>query len=906
MRAFPILKTLIAACLVAVPLLAVQVHAQTTTVWNPAANPTTQGRWNEGANWTLGTVPGSGDKVVFNVVGAIPCVVNSVASASQLVIGDGGPGAITVAGGGSLTTGNIWTAIGYNNVANLEIQSGGSASFGEHLWIGLEATGDGTLTLNGGIATVKGMFGLGWGGGKGTALIQSGTLNLLQWHLTDSIKGASKMDITGGKVVITGNVVSSLDGYVTSGKLTAYGGSGTVARVFDGGANTTTVTAQKPAWMGPFPATNWPAIVDPTKKVHYYLADTAFEAPNANWNNSLGLLNDGDQVTADVAIKGFAGKRAISGNLNIFDTAFQEWNSSDRIDILVQVYGDIAVLNPADLTQSRHIMFLTGTVPFEVAVAGGDYTTNAYNQRWNWILFSITNTPVGSGPDRKVGSVPEGSVGNVTYGGVNGGTIRLQGPNNNVNNLAVHAIAFGEPGAFGAMTNINLFDVPDVSCGPIPNSNLVGIDLNAGTTNHLQVMNDGDQTVTLATNVGPAADRRKAVIPDGLNLNFGILDEYLGKSCQDAATFKVCVDFYDDPAFAGNNVQFGPEAYALDASGATGVVPAAQLHLMQGTDQWIRRSWTLAGVNLQGVGTSPLTGGPRFISSGGQVAVARIQMAILRTGSHPLAGQDPLAECYSDPLICQNVYSDSVELDLAKDIRNGLDVGTSGGDQFMVTEEAGPANDRRLAVRPSFGDIGLGTVLNFAILDGALGPSTQPNARLAIAVTYYDDPALVGKGFRPQVWKVESGGNEIFNFLQPVNNIVLQGTDKWRDAYWEIGTIKFSGVNQGPQAAARFSMDADARIYVTRVRYAVIRPCGSNAGRNLLDVEKPLLAIAPDPAGLRLSWPYRAPQNILQAADVLSQPWAAFTNTLAIDDKETNSVKFAPSKNTQFFRLTMP
>jgi hypothetical protein len=96
-------------------------------------------------------------------------------------------------------------------------------------------------------------------------LIQHDTLNLLQWHPTDSIKGASQMDITGGKVV------SSIDGYVTNGKLTAYGGSGTVARVFDGGANTTAVTAQKPAWMGPFPATNWPAIVDPTKQVHYYL-----------------------------------------------------------------------------------------------------------------------------------------------------------------------------------------------------------------------------------------------------------------------------------------------------------------------------------------------------------------------------------------------------------------------------------------------------------------------------------------------------------------------------------------------------------------------------------------------------------------------------------------------------------
>src|SRR6202008_2403098 len=139
------------------------------------------------------------------------------------------------------------------------------------------------------------------------------------------------------------------------------------------------------------------------------------------------------------------------------------------------------------------------------------------------------------------------------------------------------------------------------------------------------------------------------------------------------------------------------------------------------------------------------------------------------------------------------------------------------------------------------------------------GPTSQDNAHIAIAATYYDDPALVGQGFRPQVFRTETAGQERFDFLQPVDNIVLQGTGKWRTAYWEIKALKFSGVNQGPQAAARFSLDA--RIYVTRLRYAVIRPCGVNAGKNLLDTDRPSMTVTNNGGAFEINWAYRAPQN---------------------------------------------
>ena len=49
----------------------------TTTVWNPAANPSGNGLWSESANWTGSKVPTSTNKVVLNVSGARACVVSS-------------------------------------------------------------------------------------------------------------------------------------------------------------------------------------------------------------------------------------------------------------------------------------------------------------------------------------------------------------------------------------------------------------------------------------------------------------------------------------------------------------------------------------------------------------------------------------------------------------------------------------------------------------------------------------------------------------------------------------------------------------------------------------------------------------------------------------------------------------
>jgi hypothetical protein len=650
------------------------------------------------------------------------------------------------------------------------------------------------------------------------------------------------------------------------------------------------------AQSGPSNPEAWPPTIDKTKTVHYVVTDPGLEPPSDTWlADELQILTGGDQITQDFCIRGHNCKKTIGSYLNVLDKSHTAWAEKETIDILVQVYGNEAVLGGDG--QPRNFTFLTGALPDLNFPNGGQIPVEGKNKQWNWVLFRIPNATSPAG-GRFVGGAP-------APGGVNGGTIRFEG----VGNLIVRVIAFGEEGAFGAPEDFAQFSPAPPPCDVAePPTNLASIDINAGTTNHLQVLNDGDQKVTFANGVGPAGDKRKAVVPVGTYLNFGITDNYLGKPCHDPRAVKVCVDFYDDPAFAGAGVRFGPEAYALDEGGCVGTYPTEQRMELTGTGAWIRRSWTVPAVNLKGVNAGTLTAGPRLLSENGQVAVSRFELAVLRVGDHPLANQDPLAACVQDANVCKGVYGDYVELDLGKDVKDGLDLGGNGGDQEYIVEEAGPASDRRKAVR-SLQDEGSAprdSYLNFQITDEKLGPTSQDPARLAICATYYDDPALAGKAFRPDVYSTERGGQAQYAFPPASDyNVVLEGTDTWRTAYWEITDMKFAGVNQGPQAAARFT--ANDKIFITRLRYAVIRPCGPTAGVNLLKDCKPVtevsLGFERSGNNLKLSWPAEVTGIVVQSTPTLANPQWSAVNAAVETAGNQSFVTLPIGSATQFFRL---
>lgn len=640
----------------------------------------------------------------------------------------------------------------------------------------------------------------------------------------------------------------------------------------------------------------WPSVVNTNKLVHYMNTDGDFQPLGAGWSSTLTILSGGDQITESVTVGGHQGLKATVNNLNTADSGFTDWATNDTIDILMQVYGDAAVLNAG---APRNFNFLIGALPDVVAPNGGQIPVAAKNQKWNWVLFSITNGIRALDGGRFVGTIAANAQGAFTAGGVNGGTIRLEG----VSGLTLRVLAWGEPGAFGAASNYTEFLPPD-ACAAEPDTNLAFLDLQHTNANHLMVFNDGDQTTEIGL-AGPPADQRRAVRATQTFMNFGITDNFLGLPCNDPHAMKVCVEFYDDPALIG--AKFGPEAYATDALGGVGSFDPAKRYTLLGSGAWIRVAFILHSVNLKGVNTALLTGGPRLIFENGNPFISRYNLAVLRVSPSPLAGQDPLADCYQDPNICTTNYGNYAEMDLPTGVLNGLAPGSSGGDQEMIQATAGPTNDLRLAIRPAGDDGTPGFAhrnLNLAITGEVFGPSSQDNAQMAILMNYYDDPALTGKTFRPQVWRTDDTGLDGLAFSPTTIAVGLEGTGRWREAYFEIANVKFYGVNQGPQAAARFEVSSGGKIFFSRVRYAVIRPCGPFANVNLLAEHKsPTLNFGYAPAAhkLNLTWPGTLEGWTVQTSDGVS-PWQTVTNQPVLASGHWGIALDTPDA-TRFFRL---
>src|SRR5207253_10734015 len=130
---------------------------------------------------------------------------------AQLVLGDGGPGNLIIVNGGSLVTSNYagvnsFNAIGYSSLARLEIAAGGSMIISNHLWVAQNFGATATFVMNGGTATVLGMFGVGWNGGansgRGIVLINGGTLNLAKWNDANSFESLAHLEFRAGAVMI--------------------------------------------------------------------------------------------------------------------------------------------------------------------------------------------------------------------------------------------------------------------------------------------------------------------------------------------------------------------------------------------------------------------------------------------------------------------------------------------------------------------------------------------------------------------------------------------------------------------------------------------------------------------------------------------------------------------------------
>jgi hypothetical protein len=651
------------------------------------------------------------------------------------------------------------------------------------------------------------------------------------------------------------------------------------------------------AQNGPFPVSDWPASINTNLIVDYWIVDpnASFNTP-AGWNGVVSWQNCCDQTYVGLTLAGLYGVQATSGNLNFADPNYTMFATNAVIDVLIQVYGNSSLYN-AD-GSGKNVSFLEGQLNYLTAPSAGQMPAGANNGLWNWMLFEVPNLIDPKTGFRYVGDTSYPQQVNGQFGGVNGGTLRLQGIGSG---MTIRAIALGPQGAFGTSNQVNVF-LPPPACDPEPAVNLAYIDVNQGLTNHLTVINDAGlgETVTVQAGVGPTNDLRTAFQSTSGLMNFGITSNYLGVPCNPPRTMKLCMEFYDDPALAG--VQFGPAQYATDSQGDLQNYAGSQ-YTMTGSDQWLKVAFWIPGVDLEGVSTTPLTGGPIVLFNGGVPYIDRIELGVVRTGTNALAGRDPDPTYFVNPLICGTNYGYYAEWDPHAGIVNNLTAGSSGGDQNMVVRLAGPTNDLRMAEAPAPGSGN--NNLQFTLLNNVFGPSLQDNADVSMILTYYDDPALVGATLYPQVYQSYVNGISAIVTPQPPYNVraTLKGTGQWVDAYFELPDVNFLGVNQGPQSIVRYETTPATPgnpdtgvIYVSRVRYDVIRPCGPFEGINMLQY----MSVTGTNQNLDVNWFGTA---TLQSSVNAAGP---YTNTVSVMNHTTNSFVPPGNEKSRFFRLRYP
>ncbi|MBI1388469.1 MAG: hypothetical protein GC154_08475 [bacterium] len=564
--------------------------------------------------------------------------------------------------------------------------------------------------------------------------------------------------------------------------------------------------------------TQWPPNTDFQDEIHYWSADGFLtEALPSNASSlvvdSLTILSGGDQVTEDVTVGGLAAKKSASPYFNVADELFFVWPDYPVIDVLVQYF--------ANSESPRNIGFLLGQLG-NTHGAGG-FPFEGVTDQYQWRLFRVDNSGGWAGDQ------VDPSVAGSQFAGVNGGTIRLE----QTSGLIIRAIAFGPEGIFGEPEEIN--STGSVEFNPDDYANVAEWDINKGVTSGLDVLREagGDQEIIESDGIGPAGDKRKAIRPafdDGtggakdIYVNWQILDEWFGPTSQPSTKVKVVAEYYDDPALAGT--VFGPEVY-VTVGDALAFFPEAKRTTLAGSGKWMEAVWYVSDVKFKGVNV-PTQAAARFTFTG-PVYVSRLRLGVIRT-SGVYENIDPIPDAYPfDP----DPYGNYAELDINSGLKDGLDMGNNGGDQqWIQTDNIGPAGDKRTAVRPALdqGAAPFDRFMNFAILDERFGPNAQPNAKIKVAVDFFDDEALAGEAFGPEVYQSDVLGTVQFRFFPADQRFTLEGTNTWRTVAWIIDDMNFTGVNVSPQGAARFWFSDACAVYISRVRYAVIRPVGVNAG----------------------------------------------------------------------------
>jgi hypothetical protein len=223
----------------------IQWNGSVDTDWTNASN------WDPANTSTPAAVPGTGDKAGFKTGTSGPIVNNTTAPVYQWTLGGSDGGQNTLTTGGTLDVSTLGGTNPYIIMGNTAVEhgtlviSGGSLTCDNNMFVGF--SGQGYVEMTGGtITTVKLSIGeQPLATSVGNVHLHGGTITCGTFVMSPNGTSSAYLNIHGtGKLIIAGDVVDTVDGYVTNGWIKADGGGGTVSVTWDDALDQTVVVPE--------------------------------------------------------------------------------------------------------------------------------------------------------------------------------------------------------------------------------------------------------------------------------------------------------------------------------------------------------------------------------------------------------------------------------------------------------------------------------------------------------------------------------------------------------------------------------------------------------------------------------------------------------------------------------------
>ncbi len=188
--------------------------------------------WSTPTNWAAGTVPTSSDLAIINLVPGPTIGANVDAVAEGILLGFGGSTGELTMDGGTLTF--EWGHIGEDDGGYGTINmNSGTITVVDGFTVG--DWGSGTLNMTGGNFIVGDTFMIA--GGSDTAIghvnLDGGTITAGYLAMRDDEGAVGTLDVGAGTLIVDGNELSLVQGYIDNGWITCYDGQGTLDLDYD-------------------------------------------------------------------------------------------------------------------------------------------------------------------------------------------------------------------------------------------------------------------------------------------------------------------------------------------------------------------------------------------------------------------------------------------------------------------------------------------------------------------------------------------------------------------------------------------------------------------------------------------------------------------------------------------------